>query len=91
MPVYIITEHHGRKVEEVLAIHADNLEQALRLSCYPPLKMPPEARHWPFIDDGLGGGALIDPRDEDHCLRADPRDWDDDPCEGEAYGFEDQA
>lgn len=83
MPVYIITEHHGRKIKERLLIHANDQEQALRLSARPPFKMPPEAHRWRFIDDGLGGGALIDPRDENHCLRADPRDWDDEPCEEE--------
>jgi len=73
MPAYRITEHHGRKIRAKLTINAPNQEQALRMSAGPPFKMPPEARKWAFIDDGLGGGGLIDPKDENHCLRADPR------------------
>jgi hypothetical protein len=72
---YQITEHLGRKIKAKLLINAPDPdpEQALRMSARPPFKMPPEAYKWRFIDDGLGGGALIDPKDEDHCLRADPR------------------
>jgi hypothetical protein len=47
--------------------------------------MPPDARAWPFIDDQLGGGALINPRDPDHCIRADPRELSD-PEEEDADG-----
>ena len=75
--MYLITEHHGRRIKAKLLMNADGIEDALRMSARPPFKMPPEAHHWRFIDDGLGGGALIDPRDEDHCLRADPREIDD--------------
>ncbi len=73
MPAYLITEHRGRKIKDKAMIQAADQETALRFYATGPFLMPPEARHWRFIDDGLGGGALIDPLDKDHCLRADPR------------------
>ena len=74
MPLFLITEHHGWKIRERLLINAADQEEALRFSAGTPFRMPPDARTWPYIDDGLGGGALIDPGDENHCLRADPRE-----------------
>jgi hypothetical protein len=78
MPAYIVTEHRGRKIREKLFVgNAADPEEALRVCCGPPIKRPPDILQWRYIDDGMGGGALIDPADEDHCLRADPRDIDD--------------
>ena len=74
---YAISEHVGRKVRQKWSVMAEAPEQALRLTAIPPFKHPPGAANWHFIDDGLGGGALIDPQDADHCLRADPRPDDD--------------
>jgi hypothetical protein len=73
MPVYQITEHHGRRITERWIMGMPDAETALRLSARPPFKRPVGMDKWRFIDDGLGGGALIDPNDEDHCFRADPR------------------
>ena len=72
--LYLITEHRGWRVRQRLFINATDQEHALRASAGGPFRMPPEARTWPYLDDSLGGGALIDPADEDHCLRADPRE-----------------
>lgn len=73
MPTYIITEHHRRRIKEKWVIETDNPEDALRKSTNPPFKPLAHACWWPYIEDGLGGGALIDPADPDHCIRADPR------------------
>ncbi len=73
MQGYLITEHHGPDVRDLILMMASNQKTALMLSCWPPFQVPEDAAHWHFIDDGLGGGALIDPKDEDHCFRADPR------------------
>ena len=83
MHFYIISEHRGRRIESKAGVIADSgPEEALR-DC--SLKsMPPEVRkYWQFIDDTLGGGALVDPRDEYHCFRADPRVERDDCTEEE--------
>ena len=82
MYFYIITEHRGRRIESKAGVGGNGPEDALR-TCR--LKsMPPEVRkYWQFIDDTLGGGALVDPRDEYHCFRADPRVERDDCTETE--------
>jgi hypothetical protein len=73
MIAYNISEHRGRKIKEKWFITAIDPEAALRISTAFPFKPLTHAHEWQFIDDGLGGGALIDPADEDHCIRADPR------------------
>ena len=76
MPAYLITEHHGRRIKPKSIMLSNDPSGALAAFCTIPstvTSMPPDAGRWRFIDDGLGGGALIDPRDDDHCLRADPR------------------
>ena len=79
MPVYQISEHFGWKVRQRMLVGAPDQEKALRAIMEPPFeRMPPEARNWLFIDDTLGGGGLIDPKDPDHFFRADPREEDDD-------------
>lgn len=85
MSYYIITEHRGRKITDKAAVGAEDPETALRIC--PIKQLPPRARkRWQFIDDGLGGGALIDPRDQDHCFRADPREF---VAEPEAQDYHD--
>jgi hypothetical protein len=85
---YIITEHHGRKIKERMSITGESPEAALRLALSVPLKpsaaMPPENNNWRYIDDGLGGGAIVDPHDENHCYRADPRKLGGEGHDGEA-------
>jgi hypothetical protein len=73
MPSFYITEHHGRKIKEKMMMSAGSPEEVLRACVGGPCKMPPDVARWRFIDDGMGGGALVDPKDEDHCLLADPR------------------
>ena len=70
---YNISEHLGRRSKDLWVVAAPDPESALRISTMPPFKPLMHAHEWPFIDDGLEGGALVDPADEDHCIRADPR------------------
>ena len=73
MPVYNVTEHRGRRIKNRGIFGAESVEDALRISTMPPLITPSNISQWRYIDDGVGGGALVDPNDEDHCFRADPR------------------
>lgn len=73
MPTYQISEHRGHRVKAFWVVNFETPEKALRCSTCPPLKPFKHMGKWLFIDDGTGGGALIDPNDPDHCLRADPR------------------
>ena len=77
MPMYNVTEHRGRRVRVRSAVGAKDPRNALQIATMPPAVMPPNIKQWRFIDDGCGGGALIDPSDEDHCIRADPRNIED--------------
>jgi len=74
---YLITEHFGDELQQKWLMIANDQEEALRLCCCPQFKTPKGAKNWRFIDDGLGGGAIIDPADETHCMRADPRSEED--------------
>ena len=76
MIAYSISEHRGRRSRAKWFIAAPDPESALRISTMPPFKPLTHAHEWQFIDDGLEGGALVDPSDEDHCIRADPREKD---------------
>ena len=69
--LYLITEHRRRRIMDKMMVGgADGPEDALRRM----IGSRPHLARWGFIDDGLGGGALVDPADEDHCFRADPRE-----------------
>ena len=74
MPIYFLTEHHGHKIRPCAMAGASSPETALR-GLVATVRSS-GATAWPYIDDTLGGGALIYPRDPDHCWRADPRTFD---------------
>jgi len=59
MPVYQITEHHGRRITERWIMGMPDAETALRLSAKPPFKRPAGIEKWRFIDDGLGGNPSL--------------------------------
>jgi len=69
--VYLITEHRRHRVaDKMVGGGVDGPEDPLRRM----IGSRPHMAGWQFIDDGLGGGALVDPNDPDHCFRADPRE-----------------
>ncbi len=85
MMYYKISEHFGRRIRKTTIVAAEHPNDALLFAAGRPFLVPADADGWNYIDDGLGGGALIDPNDEDHCLRADPLGKTD---EGEDYTTE---
>ena len=77
MPIYVITEHRGQDVKAVATLTCFDARGALRKVMKPPQTIPSDICMWRCIDDGMGGCAIIDPSDEDHFFRADPRYVDD--------------
>ena len=86
MMYYRVSEHFGRRIRKQLVVVAEHPNDAVLFAAGPPFLVPQGADGYNYIDDELGGGALVDPDDPEHVLRADPIYIDTENAGGERDG-----